>query len=90
MTDYSLSHNLTLPDAFIVASAMVCGMPLFTLNVRDFDYLNQIRLTLLGWSALLNGSLVKFQNRSSKGGLVQLGRKVTDIVALIYLVSTLL
>ncbi|MBK6949537.1 MAG: type II toxin-antitoxin system VapC family toxin [Haliscomenobacter sp.] len=39
MQDYSLSHKLHLPDALIAATAMHFGIPLFTLNVKDFKFI---------------------------------------------------
>jgi len=42
MSKYSLSHNLTLPDAFIAATAIEENLPLFTLNVKDFQYMKSL------------------------------------------------
>lgn len=44
MTDYSLSHNLSLPDGLIAATALIENIPLFTLNKKDFKYINGIQL----------------------------------------------
>lgn len=33
---YSLSHKLTVPDAFIAATALSNELELFTLNIKDF------------------------------------------------------
>ncbi len=44
MTDYSLSHNLTLPDALIAASALHHDISLYTLNVKDFKYIPDLKL----------------------------------------------
>ncbi len=44
MTDYSLSHNLTLPDALIAATALHHEIPLYTLNVKDFKYIPDLKL----------------------------------------------
>ncbi|MDR0718449.1 MAG: type II toxin-antitoxin system VapC family toxin [Treponema sp.] len=41
---YSKSHNLQIPDAFIAATSITRKLPLFTLNVSDFNYLPQIKL----------------------------------------------
>jgi tRNA(fMet)-specific endonuclease VapC len=38
--DYSLSHNLKLPDALIAATSIYYNLPLFTLNKKDFKYLD--------------------------------------------------
>ena len=39
MTDYSLSHNLTVPDGFIASTALVHDLSLFTLNKKDFKFI---------------------------------------------------
>ncbi|MEN0003532.1 MAG: type II toxin-antitoxin system VapC family toxin [Bacteroidota bacterium] len=44
MTTFSLSHNLTLPDALIGATALVNEIPLYTLNKKDFKYIPRINL----------------------------------------------
>ena len=36
---YKLSHGLLIPDAIIGATAVVYQIPLYTYNVRDFDFL---------------------------------------------------
>ncbi len=41
---YSLSHNLSLPDGFIAATAIVNQIPLYTLNKKDFQYIRDIKL----------------------------------------------
>jgi predicted nucleic acid-binding protein len=41
---YAKSHNLQIPDALIAATAIVCKLPLSTMNVRDFDYIPQLKL----------------------------------------------
>lgn len=46
MTDFSLSHNLTLPDAFIAATAIYHKIPLYTLNKKDFRFLERLDLYL--------------------------------------------
>jgi predicted nucleic acid-binding protein len=38
MEAYSLSHKLSIPDALIAATALVYGLELFTLNVKDFRF----------------------------------------------------
>lgn len=44
MNDYSLSHSLSLPDGLIAATALVANIPLYTLNKKDFKYINGIQL----------------------------------------------
>ena len=44
MKAYSLSHNLTLPDALIAATALHHSMQLFTRNVKDFQYITDLHL----------------------------------------------
>ena len=44
MIDYSLSHNLSLPDGLIAATALIEEIPLLTLNKKDFKYINGIQL----------------------------------------------
>jgi predicted nucleic acid-binding protein len=41
---YALSHNLNLPDALIAATALVHGLPLYTLNRKDFHYIPDLQL----------------------------------------------
>ena len=38
METYTLSHNLSLPDGLIAATALVHQIELYTLNVKDFRY----------------------------------------------------
>ncbi len=44
MTDFSLSHNLTLPDALIAATAIHHNIPLYTLNKKDFRFISGLNL----------------------------------------------
>ncbi len=44
MEQYSLSHNLTLPDAIIAATALHYNVPLYTLNRKDFKYIQGLQL----------------------------------------------
>ena len=39
MEEFCLSHGLTIPDAFIAATANVHGLPLITGNVKDYKFL---------------------------------------------------
>lgn len=41
---YKLSHGLTIPDAFIAATALVLEIPLFTYNVKDFKFISNLEL----------------------------------------------
>ena len=41
---YSLSHRLSLADAFIASTAIHYDFPLFTLNVKDFRYIDGLQL----------------------------------------------
>ncbi|RDC57751.1 type II toxin-antitoxin system VapC family toxin [Pedobacter chinensis] len=41
---FSLSHNLNLPDALIASTAMVHNIELYTLNLKDFKFLNDVNL----------------------------------------------
>jgi predicted nucleic acid-binding protein len=41
---YKLSHGLSIPDAIIGATAVVHQIPLYTYNIRDFDFLPGIIL----------------------------------------------
>lgn len=39
VSDYKLSHNLTIPDAIIGAMAIEYGLRLYTYNIKDFRFL---------------------------------------------------
>ncbi|HUH73127.1 MAG TPA: type II toxin-antitoxin system VapC family toxin [Chitinophagales bacterium] len=41
---HALSHKLSLPDALIGATAIFHNIELFTLNIKDFRFLEQIKL----------------------------------------------
>ena len=41
---YKLSHGLQIPDAIIGATAVVHQIPLYTCNVKDFDFLTDMIL----------------------------------------------
>ncbi len=41
---YALSHKLSLPDALIAATAVTHDLPLYTLNLKDFHYIPELRL----------------------------------------------
>lgn len=40
---YSLSHKLSLPDALIASTSIYHNLELFTLNIKDFKYLKNIK-----------------------------------------------
>lgn len=44
MLKYSLSHNLDLPDALIASTAIIYNVELFTLNVKHFKYIDNLKL----------------------------------------------
>lgn len=44
LNKYTLSHHLTLPDSIIAATAIFYEIPLFTLNTKDFRYIDGITL----------------------------------------------
>lgn len=41
---YSKSHNLNIPDGLIAATALETGYQLFTYNLKDFKYIDNISL----------------------------------------------
>jgi predicted nucleic acid-binding protein len=41
---FKLSHGLQIPDAIIGATAVIYKLPLFTYNVRDFNFIPDIIL----------------------------------------------
>ena len=41
---YSLSHKLSLPDSLIASTSIFYNLQLFTLNIKDFKYIENIRL----------------------------------------------
>lgn len=44
MAQYSLSHKLNIPDALIAATALVYNISLYTLNLKDFRYIQDLKL----------------------------------------------
>jgi tRNA(fMet)-specific endonuclease VapC len=50
MEAYALSHQLNLPDALIAATALVHDIELYTLNLRDFRYIPDLKLFTPGSS----------------------------------------
>ncbi len=46
MTRYSLSHKLAIPDALIAATVLVHDISLYTLNIKDFIFIEELNLYL--------------------------------------------
>lgn len=44
MEKYSLSHKLTIPDALIASTSLVNNLDLYTLNTKDFRFINGLNL----------------------------------------------
>jgi hypothetical protein len=44
MGKYVLSHNLSLPDGFIAASAIANDIELFTLNLKDYRFIPELKI----------------------------------------------
>jgi tRNA(fMet)-specific endonuclease VapC len=44
MVNYTLSHKLSLPDGLIAATSLIENIELFTLNVKDFKFIEGICL----------------------------------------------
>ncbi len=44
METYSLSHKLSIPDAFIASTALVHEINLYTLNLKDFRFIKGLNL----------------------------------------------
>ncbi len=44
MGKYVLSHKLALPDGFIAASAIAHDIELYTLNIKDYRFIDGLRL----------------------------------------------
>ncbi len=45
MRKHSKSHGLAIPDALIASTAIIEELPLFTLNVKDFRYIDTLSLS---------------------------------------------
>ena len=41
---YRLSHGLQIPDAIIAGTSIVYQIPLYTFNLKDFEFISQIIL----------------------------------------------
>ncbi|NCO73834.1 MAG: type II toxin-antitoxin system VapC family toxin [Cyanobacteria bacterium] len=44
METYSLSHKLTIPDALIASTALIYQFDLYTLNQKDFRFIEGLKL----------------------------------------------
>jgi predicted nucleic acid-binding protein len=44
ISTYALSHRLAVPDGFIAATALACDVELFTLNKKDFRFIEGLKL----------------------------------------------
>ncbi len=44
IVDYSLSHGLRIQDALVAATALTYEIPLYTLNVKDFKFIEGLLL----------------------------------------------
>ncbi len=44
MAQYSLSHKLTIPDAMIAATALTHNITLYTLNLKDFRFIQGLKI----------------------------------------------
>jgi len=44
LTKYALSHKLAVPDGFIAATALANNIQLFTLNLKDYRFIDGLKL----------------------------------------------
>lgn len=44
LEEYALSHKLSVPDALIAATALSQDIPLYTLNLKDFQFILGLKL----------------------------------------------
>lgn len=44
LEEYALSHRLSVPDALIAAAALSRDIPLYTLNLKDFQFIPNLQL----------------------------------------------
>jgi len=44
LQEYNLSHGLALPDAMIAATSIVTQVELFTYNIKDYKFINGLKL----------------------------------------------
>ena len=43
LEEYALSHKLSVPDALIAATALSQNLPIYTLNLKDFRFIPELR-----------------------------------------------
>jgi tRNA(fMet)-specific endonuclease VapC len=41
---YALSHKLSVPDALIAATSLSHNLPLYTLNIKDFRFIPDLKI----------------------------------------------
>jgi predicted nucleic acid-binding protein len=44
LEEYALSHKLSVPDALIAATALSQEIPLYTLNIKDFQFIPELKI----------------------------------------------
>jgi len=44
MTKYALSHKLAVPDGFIAATALALNIELYSLNIKDYRFIDDLKL----------------------------------------------
>lgn len=44
LEEFALSHKLSVPDALIAATALSQDIPLYTLNLKDFRFIPNLKL----------------------------------------------
>lgn len=44
LSKYALSHKLAIPDGFIAATAIANDVELFTLNLKDYRFIDNLKL----------------------------------------------
>ena len=42
--EFALSHKLSVPDALIAATALSHDIPLYTLNLKDFQFIPELKI----------------------------------------------
>ena len=45
---YWLSHGIAIPDCFIGSTAKILNLELFTYNLKDFKYIQKLKLFEIG------------------------------------------
>lgn len=44
LSNYHLSHGLAIPDCLIASTAIIAEMELFTYNIRDYKFIQELNL----------------------------------------------